>query len=482
MARARLSFLTREERELVHASSLVLLSEVGICVKSPAVLKLLQAYGAAVDSQASIARIPQKIVEKALGTAPNQITLCARNPDQDLKLPARDIPYVATNGLAVFVKDLDSGEIRNSTRADLARFARLADALDAVDFLWTALTAGDVPSEAHGPHELWVALQNTTKHVQGITVQSAEDARMQIEVAALVAGGREELKRRPLISVVSAPLSPLSFEGGAIEAQVEFARAGVPIVSMSMSLGGMCAPVTVAGMVTNMNAENLASLVITQAACEGAPYIYSSESMPIDMRDSSVDYGSPEYVLVSTAAAQMARMYNLPCMVGSFGTTAELPGMDGSFCEIFSCAGTTLSGTDLAAGMGSILAAKGCSFEQLIIDAYTWECFRAFCRPHDISPATIALEVMREVGHSPAYLTHEHTVENFKSSITLWDREKLQLQKTYSQDSLPEARETALRLLAEHGVPYLDRHLVAEGDRLLSVYERGLNTEGIEGG
>ena len=108
------------------------------------------------------------------------------------------------------MKDIDSGEIRNSTRGDLARFMRLADTLPSVDFVWTALTAGDVPSFAHGPYELWTAFQNTVKHVQSITVQSAEDARMQIELAALIAGGRENLKKRPVMSVVSAPLSPLS--------------------------------------------------------------------------------------------------------------------------------------------------------------------------------------------------------------------------------------------------------------------------------
>ena len=46
------------------------------------------------------------------------------------------------------------------------------------------------PQLAHGPHEVWATMQNTTKHVQGVTVQSAEDARVQIELAALIAGGK----------------------------------------------------------------------------------------------------------------------------------------------------------------------------------------------------------------------------------------------------------------------------------------------------
>ena len=476
MARARLSFLSAGERELIHSTSLRILEEIGTAVRSPEVLSLLQHYGGDIDFSTSIARFPEKIVKKALSTTPSEIILAARNPGHDLQLPAVNIPYMATNGLAVFFQDIETGEIRGSTRNDLAVFIKLADALGAVDFVWTALTAGDVSSMAHGPYELWTAFQNTTKHVQSITVQSADDARMQIRLAALIAGGMGKLKKRPLMSVVSAPLSPLTFEGGAIEAQVEFARAGVPIVSMSMSLGGMCAPVTVAGMITSLNAENLASLVITQAAAEGAPFIYSSESMPVNMLDATVDYGSPEYTAVSAGAAEMAENYNLPCMVGSFGTTGNDTGMDGSVCEIFSCAGTTLSGTDLAAGLGSILAAKGCSCEQLVIDAYTWECFRAFTKQHEISGKTIAYDVMQKVGHKPAYFTEDHTLAHFKDYFTLWDREKLKLQKTFSSEKVSEANKIVRRLLGEHQVEQIDPELVKEGDKLLAEYEKNCDS------
>ena len=481
MAKAEFSFLSPQEQEFIHRYSIRVLEEIGVEVKSQEVLTLLGEYGARVDRGASVVRMSENLVLKALESAPSEFTLAARNPGYDLKLPAADVPYMATNGLAVFIRDPDTGEVRNSTREDLALFTRLADALEPVDFVWTALTAGDVPAVVHGPHELWTAFQNTSKHVQSITVQSAQDARMQINIASVIAGGPDELKKRPVMSVVSAPLSPLTFEGGAIEAQVEFARAGVPIVSMSMSLGGMCAPVTVAGMITNLNAENLAGLVITQAAAEGAPYIYSSESMPVNMMDTTVDYGSPEYVLVSSGAADMAKKYGLPCMVGSFGTTGDEPGMDGSVCEIFSCAGTTLSGTDLAAGLGSILAAKGCSFEQLVIDAYTWDCFRAFRKEHEISGDSIAFDVMREVGHRAEYLAHDHTVDHFKEHITLWDREKLSLQKTFSADAVPKAKKIALELLEENMVEPLDLQQKEEGDMLLSEYEEKLRLVGNKG-
>ena len=209
-----------------------------------------------------IAKLPEALVKDALETAPKEFTLCARDLEHDLLFPSHPYPYATTSGLAVNVVDRHTGEYRPSTKKDAAEFAKLGDAIDSVDFLWTSLTATDVSALAHGPHELWATMQNTSQHVQGVTVQSAEDARVQIELAALIAGGSDALRERPLMSVISCPIAPLSFEEGAIEAQVEFARAGIPICSMSMSMSGITSPVTVAGTITNANAENLAALVV----------------------------------------------------------------------------------------------------------------------------------------------------------------------------------------------------------------------------
>ena len=294
MARAKTAFLNQQEMDLIHAQSVKSLQEIGIKVHSKPVLEILEKNGARVDYNAMVAKIPEKMVNQALESVPKEFTLCARDPKRDLKVPTKTYPWMTTSGLAVFVNDYETGEYRDSTRKDIAAFTRLGDAVDSADFLWTALTAKDVPPLAHGPHELWVTMQNTTKHVQGVTVQSAEDAKVQIELAALIAGGKEELRKRPLFSVIACPIAPLTYEQGSIEAQVELAKAGIPVASMSMSNGGVSSPLPVAGMLVNVNTENLGSLVISQMAAPGAPHIYCSESGPMDMRTASINYSSVE--------------------------------------------------------------------------------------------------------------------------------------------------------------------------------------------
>jgi len=473
----RTKFLDPDEEELIHEQTLTSLADIGVMILSPSVLAMLKDAGAEVDPTRNVAHIPEGLVREALQKAPKRIRYCAREPRHEFEIPAPSHPYTATNGLAVHIPDLETGEDHSSTRTDLASFTRLADALDPVDYLWTSLTTTEVPEVSHGLHELWITMQNTSKHVESITVVSAEDARMQIALASLVAGGADALRKRPIISVVACPVAPLSFSRGPVQAQVEFARAGVPVLSMSMCLGGTTSPVTLAGTLATINAENLASLVIDQVAAPGSPHIYTSDSTPVDVRTGYIDYAAVETPLISAGAAQMAKRYGLPCMTAGWGscitTQLGLP----AFSELSSILLSVMPGTDLSAGMGGMDHAKGCSYEQLILDARLWEHLRATMRAFTINEETIAVDVMREVGHGNTFLRHPHTVRKFRTELFFRDPKKLAWEATLSDRMLPEAREVARKLLKEHEVLPLDRDVVREGDALIREYEKGLRTE-----
>jgi trimethylamine--corrinoid protein Co-methyltransferase len=152
MANAKMTFLSESEIELIHTQSLKALKEIGIKVHSIPTLKLLEAKGADVDFDTYVAKLSEAVVADALNSAPKTFTLCARDPQNDLVMPSHPRPNATTSGLAVFVTDYETGEYRHSTCKDIAAFARLGDALSP-DFLWTAITANDVPELSHGPHE-----------------------------------------------------------------------------------------------------------------------------------------------------------------------------------------------------------------------------------------------------------------------------------------------------------------------------------------
>jgi trimethylamine--corrinoid protein Co-methyltransferase len=424
-----------------------------------------------VDYNALVAKIPEKMVNQALESAQKEFTLCARDPKQDLKVPTKTFPWLTTSGLAIRVKDYETGAYRDSTRKDIAAFTKLGDAVDSVDFQWTALTASDVLPLAHGPHELWVTMQNTTKHVQGVTAQSADDAKVQIELAALVAGGKEELKKRPLFSVIVCPIAPLSYDKGSMEAQVELAKAGIPVVSHSMSNGGVSSPLPVAGMLVNANTENLGSLVISQMAAPGAPHIYSSESGPMNMATASIDYSVPERSFMSIGLAQLAKRYGLPSLVADCGwgsgTEASVSGVMTPVTELTGIMG----GSDLVTCFGSIDSALGISFDQLIVDSYMWDCAKSFMKEVEISEERIGLDAVKEVGHGHDFLTHPHTLQYFRDEITSWDRGKLDLLEMDAKELPAAANKIVKSILNKHQVEPIANDLIEKGDAIIKKYE-----------
>jgi trimethylamine--corrinoid protein Co-methyltransferase len=315
-------------------------------------------------------------------------------------------------------------------------------------------------------------MQNTTKHVQGVTVQTAEAARIQIELAALLAGGKEELKRRPIVSMVVCPIAPLSFEERAIESQVEFARAGIPIVGLAMPSGGMSAPVTVAGMMLTANAEILASLVITQAAAPGAPQIVRAESSPMNMADGSFNYGAPEFALISCGMAQMTRRYRLPSFNGDFTGFSlgadQRETMVSSFIMYCACS----DDCDIVAGLGGIDDAKGVCFKQLLIDAYTWEFCREFLKPVDISEEKLGLDALRDVGPRGTFLTHPHTRKYLRKDLIHYDKNKRAFLAMQKEEQDKRAGELVRKILEEHRVTPLDESVVRRGDEFIEAYEQ----------
>ena len=472
MAAARLRFLSSNEVDLVHEKSLEALSEIGVLVRSESVLSLLDDSGANVDKKNRIARIPEGMVRDALKSAPTSFKMCARDSANDIEVPTTGAPHLTTDGLTLYMRDLETGEKRNATRNDFAEFARLADALDAVDFFWPIVTISDVPSRSHNLYELWTAFQNCSLHVQG-DCTDALDARRMIELASLIVGGQEELRRRPIFSCATNPISPLSFDKGAVEAQVEFARAGVPVLCHSMSISGMSAPVTLAGTIVNLNAENLASIVISQCASPGAPHIYGSCSMPVDLMTGAINFYAPEGMLISAAAGQMARRYRRPCMVANWGMGGRGPGIQVSLSEAFAYASSAFSGSDLISGIGGLDNAKGCSLDQMVLDSIVWDNFRAFLRDFTIDDRTIALDVMRQVGHGNSYLSHAHTGRTFRKELKVWDRSNLSIEATLSSKMLPQVRKIAKKLLKEHEVPTLEREVLRKGELVLKETEGG---------
>ena len=282
MARSSINLLSRDEIEDIHNASLEILENPGLEILSKRALDILKEAGGNVDYEKNRATIPRDLVKEALEMAPKTLTYGARNPKNSFLLDKRETHFT-TNGYAVFIRDLETGKRRYSTQGDLARWAVLADYLDTVHVIWPSLNPTDVPEHMQRLSALFTCLSNSEKHVEHFA-ENAREAQYEIEIAVAIAGGKEELKKKPNISAVQCPIAPLRFDKGLTDAVIEFAKAGVPVVSLSMPLTGLTGPVTLAGSLVVNNAEVLGNIVMSEFAAPSAPVIYAGSPGSIDFK------------------------------------------------------------------------------------------------------------------------------------------------------------------------------------------------------
>ena len=476
MSVGQISILSRDDMELVHESTLRMLERPGIAVQSKAALEVLEAGGARVDWKRMRANLPEDLVKETIRRLPKTIRLCSRDGKHDMEAPRKGPPYMATNGTAVYMTDLETGEKRATMGRDLRDFMVLCDAIDALDYVWPIVTAHDGPANAHGLNELAISLQSTTKHVQG-EAMSGEEARAMVRVGAAVQGGADQLAKRPIFSAIQCPICPLEFEKGSVEATMEFAKAGIPVVSMSMALCGLTSPVSLASTIAIVNAENLASFAISQMTKAGAPVVYSSESTTMNMFTGEIHYGAMEQAMIASASAQMAKMYGAPTMVGSFGVGlyGERPGITFDPGELAFSTMTNLALTDFASGIGGLDQAKGASLEQIVIDSDIWESVRDMRRDVAIDAEHLAADLIEKVGPGGSYLKEPHTMRNMRKELFLPGQEKARTYELYrlsadQKEAVRAAKERVKSILSSHSPERLGSDAAAEIARILNEH------------
>jgi trimethylamine--corrinoid protein Co-methyltransferase len=476
MSVGQISILSKEDMELVHGETLRILEKPGITVQSDSALKVLEEGGAVVDRRAKRASLPEALVNETVRRMPKRIRLCSRDGRHDMEAPRIGPPFMATNGTAVYMTDLATGERRPTMGNDLRDFMVVADAMESLDYVWPIVTAHDGPEDAHGLNELAISLKSTTKHVQG-EAMSAQEAKDMVKVGAAVCGGEDALAKRPVFSVIQCPICPLEFEKGSVEAVMEFAKAGVPVVSMSMAICGLTSPVTLASTVAIVNAENLASFAISQMTKAGAPVVYSSESSMMNMMTGEIRYGAMEQALIAAAVSQMAKRYGAPTMVGSFGVGlwGDRPGISLDPGELAFTMMTNLTMTDYASGLGGLDQAKGAALEQVVIDSDVWESVRDVRREVQFDASHFVRDVIEEVGPGGTFLKHPHTLRAMRKELHVPSPEKLRLHSMYRLDAdrgkmVDQARERVRHILDTHVPEQIDPDSRATIDAIVSSH------------
>jgi len=470
--RLRWQVLTGDDVDQLDAGIMHVLAEVGIRFPLARALDALERGGCRVDRASQVARLPEAIVRAALQEAPEAPILAARDPRCDLVLDGRRC-YLSNDGCGVWVIDPETGERRPSTKQDVADSARFVDAVPQVSYYWgPVVTAEDVPLATRPLHEIEAIFANTTKHFQAVDVVGEQMTRRAVEMARVVAGGAEELRRRPIMSLIACPIDPLSNAAVSLEAALVAAEAGVPVGFLSLTLACASAPATMAGNLVVNLAVAVAGTVLLQLAYPGAPVFLAGAPSVMDLKTGGYTGGSPEDYLLAAAATQIAHHYGLAMNMGSMASGAKEPGWQAAVDDALSTLASVGAGAEMMSGCGLLDGSRTLSYAHLLMEAEIYGIVQKVAGGIEVSDETLALDVIKRVGPNGTYLAEKHTRAHMGEIWRpgVWDRTPYdQWLREGKRGALENAQERAREILRTHAPEPLADDVRAELRRLVEA-------------
>ena len=446
-----LNLLPIKDYKDIHQATLQVLEKTGIFVEDQTARELFGSCGARVDEKNAIVKLPAAMVEDAIESAPAQVMLEGRTPDRDVLLDNDTNAYLNFGG-GINIVDLHTGVVRQSTKADLEASTRLCDALNEVSVYSRAVYPLDQPQKVLHLHTAEACFNNTTKPFFN-GPESKWEVEKIIEMATAAVGGAENLKTRKPIVFGYAVTSPLKMTRKFSESITTAARAGFVTYTPSMAMAGGTAPVNLAGVVVQTNAEILSGIVLTQLARKGAPVFYCSYSTALDLRRGTSPLGSPETALIGAAVARLCRYYQLPCLVPGISSDSKQQGCQAAFEKTLTGVAAAMAGASLLVGIGGLETGLTFDFGQAVLDDEIVRMIKHLKQGFEVNAETLSVDLIDAVGHFGEFLSHDSTLAKMKtlSQTHLFDRSNREdWELNGKPDSYDRARARAGEILDTH--------------------------------
>jgi trimethylamine--corrinoid protein Co-methyltransferase len=461
--------LTDIQVQKLKEGTLTLLEEVGVHFPSERALGIFSDFGAKVDHKTQMVYLPPDLVEKAISTAPRAFTLGGREKRFDLYLDGQN-SYLCTDGCGVHVVDPETGVMRASRKTDVARMARISDALPLVSFFWPLVSAQD-----HGRtaplHECHAGLTNTLKHVRGGTTVLPGLAQYIVEMATVVRGSEKELRKRSPICANICTIAPLAHDKDGIETALVYASAGIPTSFMAMPTMGSTAPATPLGALATGDAEVVSAMVLIQLAYPGTPVFHSEITSLMDPRTGGYIGELP--LPTSWLAVQIAHeVWKVPSLGG--GSTASDTPLNGWMSGAeggMGAAQIPLVGAEITGFLGLLDSAMILTPEKIILDYEIIESVVDTFFGFEFSEEDLALDVIRDVGPQSHFLKQKHTrthMRDFRYSRILRQKSAAGA----NQDPIDAAREEFNRLDQNHFPEPLPETVLKELDKIMAAADQ----------
>ncbi len=459
-SRLALARLSEEQCRRLHDASLQILERTGVRLYLQEALDLLKRAGAEVFDGNQV-RIPARLVERALETAPKRLVVYDRNGQPAMFLEDYRSYYGPGSDLLNII-DHHTGERRRPVLRDVREGITLCDALPHIDFVMSMFLPSDVNQIVVDRFQMEVMLNYTTKPIVYVTYDTSGclDA---VEMAEIVAGGAQALREKPFTICYINVTTGLRHNREALEKLLFMADKGLPALYIPAGSGGLTAPMTMAGAMALVNAGALAGLVISQLRNPGTPVIFPGwGGEALDMRTMVEPYAGADYQGI---AESLVHFYGLPVFTLGGASDAKLPDGQAAAEAALTLMLRALSGGQLVHDLGYLESGLCGSLAQLVICDEIVGWIKGAIADVEINDETLALDLIDQVGPDGQFLESEHTLRHYRERWypRLFERENYERwQSRGGKSILQRAAERVEEILATHKPPLLPAEVAAE--------------------
>ena len=413
--RTKLEVLSKSELDTIYQTSLDILAKIGVNVEDKELVEILKKNGCSVDEN-NIVYIPERVVSRCLKSTPRgKIRLSGRNPDKDIILEKNQrYPAIISHVLMNYYDELKN-QYRTITKEDIKKFITISDYLDTIDGNWMCTLMPEF-GKLYTFYEYELAIMHTTKPVC-VSSFEPEAVPPTLELAEAVAGGKDELLKRPL-TLAFCEISPLTWNKYGCDMLKASSKWGIqPVITVETPMGDT-GPVTFAGNIAQKIAELLSGLVIVQILEEGLPVAFVVPLETFDMRTAQICLASrPDYVY-GLAVGQIEDYLDIP-FISPVSPDSKMLDMQQSYELSFSLLSRMLCNNKCIVIHGLDQTHAICNELLMLMDEMVLSG-RRMIDGIEVNKETLAFEPLKEVaskmegtrrnGH---FLNHKHTLKWF---------------------------------------------------------------------
>jgi trimethylamine--corrinoid protein Co-methyltransferase len=453
------ALLSPDQVEDIHRAAVRILEEIGVRFLYDPAIEVFTKAGAIVDRATRNVRIGRELIDQAVGSAPEYVTLTPRNPDRTVRFGG-DLIVTTTVLGPPYCTDLDRGR-RPGNLADFFNLVRLGQYFNIIHMIsGSPVEAQDVPVPVRHLEQTLATLKLADK-VPYVFCHSRKRVHDVLDMIAMARGEvRDALIERPGTFSIINTNSPLQYDAPMAMGVMELAHYNQPSIITPFSLAGATMPVTLAGSLAMSTAEMLAGLVLAQLVRPGAPVVSGAKVTNVDLKTGAPAFGSPEFCKSIQMGGQMARRYGIPYRASNFNSSTAVDAQAAFESEASLWASLTGGANILFHAAGWLEGGLCSSFEKFALDVEMLQWFAAYLEPMEINEETLAFEEIRSVPPGGHYFGTDHTIATYKQAfhnpLIASTRNFGQWVEDGAKDATQRAQDLYKRALADFEPPPID--------------------------